>query len=286
MGRRAKKAEGGGGAPDWLVTFADLMSLLVCFFVLIISFSIQDKEKLQVVAGSMKEAFGIRDDIRKSGMIEIEGAPVRDYVRRVAAVESDDDTDYAQERHDERRKQGPEANTLNIDKAEIEVPRQFATAAASLRQAWQEMPEITELSKNIIMEETEEGLNIQLVDQDGRAMFPEGSKFPTETARRLLMVMAPVLRNMPNRISIVGHTTASNSTSSAYYTTWELSADRANAMRGLLSEYGIPNDRIHSVTGKADQEPLFPNDPFLAANRRVSILLMAEKPPLPLGFRP
>lgn len=283
---RKKKPEGGGGAPDWLVTFADLMSLLVCFFVLIISFSIQDKEKLQVVAGSMREAFGIRADSRKAGMIEIEGTPVRDYARRVAAVDRDTDTDYSDVRHDERRAQGPEANTHDIDKAEIEVPRQFATAAASLRQAWQEMPEIAELSKNIIMEETEDGLNIQLVDQDGRAMFAEGSKFPKETARKLLKAMAPVVREMPNRVSITGHTTASSALSSSYYTTWELSADRANAVRSVLSEYGIKNDRFHSVSGKSDQEPLFPNDPFLAANRRVSILLMAEEPPLPLGFKP
>ncbi|MGJ8531132.1 MAG: flagellar motor protein MotB [Alphaproteobacteria bacterium] len=283
---RKARGGGGGGAPDWLVTFADLMSLLVCFFVLIISFSIQDKEKLQVVAGSMREAFGVRADSRKAGMIEIEGTPVRDYARRVAAVERDTDTDYSDVRHDERRNQGPEANTHDIEKAEIEVPRQFATAAASLRQAWQEMPEIAELSKNIIMTETEEGLNIQLVDQDGQAMFAEGSKFPEETARKLIKAMAPVIRDMPNRVSITGHTTASSSLSTSYYTTWELSADRANAVRGLLSENGIRNDRFHSVTGKSDQEPLFPNDPFLAANRRVSILLMAEKPPLPPGFKP
>lgn len=283
---RKARGGGGGGAPDWLVTFADLMSLLVCFFVLIISFSIQDKEKLQVVAGSMREAFGVRADSRKAGMIEIEGTPVRDYARRVAAVERDTDTDYSDVRHDEKRNQGPEANTHDIEKAEIEVPRQFATAAASLRQAWQEMPEIAELSKNIIMTETEEGLNIQLVDQDGQAMFAEGSKFPEETARKLIKAMAPVIRDMPNRVSITGHTTASSSLSTSYYTTWELSADRANAVRGLLSENGIRNDRFHSVTGKSDQEPLFPNDPFLAANRRVSILLMAEKPPLPPGFKP
>lgn len=283
---RKARGGGGGGAPDWLVTFADLMSLLVCFFVLIISFSIQDKEKLQVVAGSMREAFGVRADSRKAGMIEIEGTPVRDYARRVAAVERDTDTDYSDVRHDERRNQGQEANTHNIEKTEIEVPRQFATAAASLRQAWQEMPEIAELSKNIIMTETEEGLNIQLVDQDGQAMFGEGSKFPQETARKLIKAMAPVIRDMPNRVSITGHTTASSSLSTSYYTTWELSADRANAVRGVLAEHGIRNDRFHSVTGKSDQEPLFPNDPFLAANRRVSILLMAEKPPLPPGFKP
>ncbi|NND48762.1 MAG: hypothetical protein HKN60_00755, partial [Rhizobiales bacterium] len=82
---KAKKA-GDAGAPAWIVTFADLMSLLVCFFVLIISFSIQDKEKLQIVAGSMREAFGVKPDSRRAGFIEIEGEPVRPYVRSVAVI--------------------------------------------------------------------------------------------------------------------------------------------------------------------------------------------------------
>ncbi len=188
---KKQKPQGGGGAPDWLVTFADLMSLLVCFFVLIISFSIQDKEKLQVVAGSMREAFGVKDTSRKTGIIEVEGIPIRDYMKDISQVEQEMDSDFSQVRHEQRRKQGPEANTHDTLEADIEKPRQFATAAASLRQAWQEMPEITEISSNIILEESEDGLNIMLVDQDGRSMFREGSKYPYETTRRLIAKMAP-----------------------------------------------------------------------------------------------
>lgn len=281
-----KKQEGGGGAPDWLVTFADLMSLLVCFFVLIISFSIQDNEKLQVVAGSMKDAFGVKPVMRKAGMIEVEGMPVRQHIKEVAAVPQENDSDFAQERHDQRTKQGPEANTHDIEKTEIERPRMFATAAASLRQAWQEMPEISEISKHIIIEEDKDGLNIQMVDQDGRSMFAEGSKYPYDFTRRLLVRMAPVLARMPNRIKITGHTTSTNVPINANYTGWELSSDRANAVRSVLTEHGVPSDQLHSVVGKADSEPLFPNDPYLAANRRISILLMAEEPPLPPAHKP
>ncbi|MBL4876879.1 MAG: OmpA family protein [Cohaesibacteraceae bacterium] len=274
------------GLPDWLLTFADLMSLLVCFFVLIISFSIQDKEKMQVVAGSMRDAFGVKPIMRKAGMIEIEGAPIRQYVKQVAAIPQENDSDFALQRHDNRTKQGPEANTHDIEKTEIETPRMFATAAASLRQAWQEMPEITELSKHIIVEENEKGLNIQLVDQDGRSMFPEGSKYPYELTRRLIMKMAPVLAGLPNRIEISGYTTATNKLVNPRYTNWELSADRANAVRSILSDHGFPDNRFKAVVGKADTEPLFPNDPFLAANRRISILLIAELPPLPSTHKP
>ncbi|PVB62509.1 flagellar motor protein MotB [Labrenzia sp. 011] len=281
-----KKPQGGGGAPDWLVTFADLMSLLVCFFVLIISFSIQDKEKLQVVAGSMREAFGVKDSARKTGIIEVEGIPIRDYMKDVSQIDQEKDSDFAQERHEKRQKQGPEANTHDTLEAEIEKPRQFATAAASLRQAWQEMPEITEISNNIILEESEEGLNIMLVDQDGRSMFREGSKYPYETTRRLIAKMAPVLAQMPNRIEISGHTTSGQMTGDPSYTGWDLSSERANVARQILSEYGVQDDQFYAVIGKADTEPLFPNDPYLAANRRIGILLKSEEPPLPAGHNP
>ena len=80
MSKREKKPE--RGAPAWMVTFADLMSLLVCFFVLIVSFSIQDKEKLQVVAGSLKEAFGVVEVQLKNGVVEHEGVPIRDYLKQ------------------------------------------------------------------------------------------------------------------------------------------------------------------------------------------------------------
>lgn len=281
-----KKPAGGGGAPEWLVTFADLMSLLVCFFVLIISFSIQDKQKMQIVAGSMKDAFGVKETSKRDGIIEIQGTPVRDYMKSVSQAPQELDSDFAEEAHEQKSKQGPEANTHDTVEADIERSRQFATAAASLRQALQEMPEITEISQNIIFEETEDGLNIMIVDQDGRAMFREGSKYPYETTRRLLTRLAPVLSEMPNRIEITGHTTTGSSAIDPTYTGWELSSDRANVTRQILTEYGVPQDQIFSVVGKSDSEPLFPNDPFLAANRRIAILLMSEAPPLPLGHNP
>ncbi len=284
MARRQKQAR--SGAPDWLVTFADLMSLLVCFFVLIISFSIQDKEKLQVVAGSMRDAFGVKEIARKAGVIEVQGAPVREYLKSVAAVAKENDTEFSDIRHDQHVKQGPEANTHSTETTNIERPRRFATAAASLRQAWQEMPEISALSRHLVVEETEDGLNIQLIDQDGRSMFPEGSKYPYETTRVLLAKMAPVLGKLPNRIEITGHTAAGQRFSDARYGAWDLSADRANAARRVLEEHGVRSDRFFSVGGRADTEPLFANDPFLASNRRISILVRAEEPPLPPDHNP
>lgn len=285
MAEKCKCPKPEAGAPAWMVTFADLMSLLVCFFVLIVSFSIQDKQKLQVVAGSLKEAFGVVDDQLKNGVIEVDGKPTRDWLKQIAIVDDKKDADFDPIKNDASRKQGPEANTHSFEQADTSRPRQFATAAASLRQAWQDLPEIAELSKSVLIEETEEGLNLSFVDQDGRSMFPEGSKRPYETTRRLLEIAAPILRRLPNRLKLTGHTTAGTANADPNYTGWELSADRANAARSILVASGLGRDRIFSVVGKGDSEPLFPNDPFLTSNRRIEILLMLEAPPTPVDHK-
>src|SRR5581483_4884239 len=162
----------------------------------------------------------------------------------------------------------------------------FALASASLRQALQDMPEIAEISKHVMLEESQQGLNIEIVDQDGRSMFAEGSKEPYERTRMLIQKMAPALKAMPYRISIVGHTASTKVPPKSGYGPWELSADRANAVRSILFEEGVSSGHIFEVAGKADTEPLFPDNPFLSPNRRVTITLMREAPPLPPDFKP
>jgi len=273
------------GPPEWIVTFADLMSLLVVFFVLIISFSIQDDEKMQVVAGSMRDAFGVKAVSRRAGMIEIEGIPVRRFVKQVSATTSPNDTDFENKNHDRRRKQGPEAITNNYGTDKDIMPREFALAAASLRQAWDELPDIAELNDNIQFEMTPKGLNIQLIDQEGRSMFPTGSKEPYEWTRKILEKMGPIIASLPNRIQITGHTDSTRLFSRDGYTQWDLSSDRANATRRILAQSGVPHNQFFAVTGKADSQPLFPNDTLLAANRRISILIMSEAPPISPDFK-
>lgn len=282
----ARKKVVDAGIPEWLVTFADLMSILVCFFVLIISFSIQDQEKLQVIAGSMKDAFGILAVQSKSGVIEKDGNPERDYLRQITFDETRAETEFSEVDHDENTKQGPEANTYDIEKNEIEKADQFSLASASLKQAWEELPEITTVSDNLIVQEIEEGLNIIIADQQGRAMFPEGSKYPYDVTRKAIAAMAPVLAQMPNQIRVTGHTAAGSNYPNPRYGRWELSADRANAVRSILEEFGVPSEKFFGVVGRGDAEPFFPNDPYLATNQRVTILLVQEAPPLPVELKP
>lgn len=275
MARR--KDAGHAGGHGWFVTFADLMGLLVAFFVMLVAYSTQDQQKLQIVAGSMREAFGVQTQTRLSGILEVQGLPTRPKLRNAANIPPEEASDFTTPDEKDRSRQS--GARFNVDRA-------FALAAASLRQALQDMPELAELSKHIIIEETRQGLNIEIADQDGRSMFAEASKEPHERTRRLVQKIAGPLKALPNRITISGHTAASRLPPRPGYGPWELSADRANAVRQILEREGLPIPRMFMIAGRADTQPLFPEDPYIAANRRVTITLLHEAPPLPAGFKP
>jgi chemotaxis protein MotB len=272
-----KRAAAHGGGHGWFVTFADLMGLLVSFFVMLVAFSNQDQQKLQIVAGSMRDAFGVQQNVRFSGIIEVPGLPTRPKLKNAAHIPPEEASPTPTPDDRDREK---------VVGAKLKEDRNFALAAASLRQAFQDMPELTELSKHVMIEQTEEGLNIEIVDQDGRSMFPEGSKEPYERTRRLIEKLARPLKELPYRLAITGHSAATKIPPRPGYGPWELSADRANVTRQILEEEGVAASHMFMVAGKADTQPLFPDDPFLAANRRVTITLMREEPPIPVGFKP
>ncbi|HEY4202375.1 MAG TPA: flagellar motor protein MotB [Devosiaceae bacterium] len=281
-----KKADGGAHGGSWVVSFADLMSLLMAFFVMLLSFSVQDQEKLNQAAGSVKDAFGINILDDKAGMIERDGNPERPFAKHLATDAETNQSEFATVDNRRNAAQGPEADTHTREPTDAERAESFALAAASLKQAWQDLPDITAISDNLIVQRTEDGIDIVIADQAGRAMFPEGSKYPYEITRKAIAAMAPILQKLPNQIRITGHTAAGAKFPDAHYGKWDLSFDRANVSRQILEEFGLSDDRIFSVVGKGDAEPLFPNDPYLAANQRISILVMYEKPPVPLDLKP
>ena len=274
---KKKRGDGHGGGHGWFVTFADLMGLMMSFFVMLVAFSNQDQQKLKIVAGSMREAFGTQTAIRYSGIVEVDGLPTRPKLKNAAKIKPEDAS--ATPSPDDKSRNSDYGARLDNDGA-------FALASASLRQAMQDMPEIAELSKQVMIEESKQGLNIELTDQNGSAMFPDASKDPYERTRRLVQRLSVPLKATPLRVAIVGHTAAGCVPSRSDYGAFDLSADRANAVRQILEREGLPPSHVFAVSGKADTLPLFPDDPSLAANRRVTITLMREAPPLPAGFKP
>jgi chemotaxis protein MotB len=274
---KKKRGDGHGGGHGWFVTFADLMGLMMSFFVMLVAFSTMDNNKLKIVAGSMRDAFGTTTEVRYSGIIESDGLPTRPKLKNTAHIAPEESSNTPTPDQQERSR---------TDGARLKIDREFALASASLRQALQDMPELTEVSKHIMFEETNQGLNLEIVDQDGRSMFADGSKVPYERTRLLIKKLAAPLKATPLRVAIVGHTAAGFVPSRSEYGAFDLSADRANAVRQILEREGLPPSHVFAVSGKADTLPLFPDDPSLAANRRVTITLMREDPPLPPNLKP
>jgi chemotaxis protein MotB len=162
---------------------------------------------------------------------------------------------------------------------------EFAHAAEAIHQAIADNPDLAQLSKQVIMEQTPEGLRIQLVDQDGRPMFQQGTAEPMPYTKRLIAEIGKVIDRLPNRVSISGHTEAKPFSGPNGMTNWELSSARANMGRALLAQGGLNGDRVYEVSGKAGSEPLLPEDPNASANRRLSITLLREAPPVPPGHQ-
>ncbi len=272
-----KKREEAHGGHGWFVTFADLMALLLAFFVMLVAFSTQDsaqaEDRRRLDARCVRRAD--RGPLFRNRRIR----------RPADAAEAEERRAYFARgflQYADAGREGPQRETG----ARLKVDREFALASASLRQALQDMPELTEMSKHIMFEETKEGLNLEIVDQDGRSMFADGSKVPYDRTRRLIQKLAVPLKATPLRVNIVGHTAAGFVPARSEYGAFDLSADRANVVRQILEREGLPPSHIFAVGGKADSQPLFPDDPTLPANRRVTITLMRENPPLPPNLKP
>lgn len=153
----------------------------------------------------------------------------------------------------------------------------FERAAEQIREAVQADPALAGLAKQLAIDVTPEGLRIQIMDEDRQPMFALGASALNDRARALLSKVAPVLLPLTESIAIDGHTDAAPYRGGER-SNWDLSTERANATRRLLTDAGLPELRFRSVAGHADRDPLLPADRLAAANRRIAILVLRDRP--------
>jgi len=288
--KKVKKVVGGGHhGGAWKVAYADFVTAMMAFFLLMWLLNTTSPEQKQGIADYFAPA-SISSTTSGSGGI-LGGTSLGDDGAKADGKMSVIQQ-MAPEAPDETNKEGQSSSTGSLDSASEQALRDalakkeqdsFASAAQSLRQSLQDMPELAELSKQIMIDQTPEGLRIQLIDQEGRSMFKENSREPNDRARILLRAVAKVINQLPNRVTVSGHTSA-NAEGRKSNSDWSLSAARADASRLVLRNAGVDDDRIYQVSGKANSEPLYADDPTLAGNRRISIVLLREKPVLPDGL--
>jgi chemotaxis protein MotB len=133
--------------------------------------------------------------------------------------------------------------------------------------------ELEKLSKQIEITITAEGLRIELIEDKNGVFYQSGSPKLSGTGQELLTLLATELKTLPNSLLIEGHTDATQYSTDANYSNWELSADRANSARRLLQQDGVRSDQVTQVRGYADQFLRVKNDPYDPSNRRISILV-------------
>jgi len=286
--KKVKKVSGGGHhGGAWKVAYADFVTAMMAFFLLMWLINTTSPEQKRGIADYFAPASVSQTSSGAGGILAgtalgndgAKSSGSSDVIEELAPSSHNpnngDSSDGGKPMTPEQAMAAAEEQAAAKREAAA-----FASAAQSLRQALQDMPELAELSKNIIIDETPEGLRIQLVDQEGRSMFNQGATQPNDRAKLLLRAISKVINQLPNRISIYGHTSASPGGVKPE-SDWALSAARADNSRKVLQGAGVNSDRVYQVSGKAGSEPLYPDDPMLPGNRRIAIVLLREAPVLP-----
>ncbi|MGR3465446.1 flagellar motor protein MotB [Limimaricola sp.] len=300
----------GGG---WKVAYADFMTAMMAFFLLLWILAASEEETLQGLAEYFTPTMsaiqgGGAEGVLRGQVVEMagdmaasEGAPPND-----APDLPDFGAESPLEVFDSRlRDKAPEVvvEYLPADavppSAEEIAARQMADAAAQLQSridnrdaalaAIEEeiaarvaaMPSLSDMGDNLRLDRTPEGLLVQILDEEERPMFATGSAEVVPQTRALIEIVGETIRNMPQELAISGHTDSLPFAKQGGYGNWELSSDRANATRRALIEAGFPAGRISRVSGLADTVPLFEDRPEAPQNRRIGLLLEYPEPTMP-----
>ena len=304
--KKVKKGGAGHHGGAWKVAYADFVTAMMAFFLLLWLLNVTTAEQKAGLADYFAPTASSNSESGAGGVLGgqtliVEGSKISDRGQvnvTVAIAPPAQDTPGMKYKDKEKDKDGDKDFTKEKDKDgavdEKELERQlaereqtaFEEARDQIRQTIQDVPELADLKRNLIIDMTPEGLRIQLVDQDRQSMFPSGTADMHDRTRLLLQKVSQIITRLPNRISISGHTDATPFRGGdGGYGNWELSTDRANASRRVIVDSGVPASRIDNVIGKADSDPLIASDPTNPANRRISIVLLREKraaaPPAP-----
>lgn len=268
-----------GGA--WKIAYADFVTAMMAFFLLLWLLNSVTQEQLEGISNyfapvSASQSTSGAGDILGGKTISEEGAAQSQTSRDSVTVdlpppkagtggEENTDTQDGKDTPDE-------ASAEELLKQREE--QQFQEAKEQLEATIESIPQLKQMKESLLIDNTPDGLRIQLVDKDGLSMFPSGSSDLYLHAKRLLEVAATIIKALPQNISISGHTDAVPFGGGGDYSNWELSSDRANAVRRWLAQIGISEDRFDRVVGKAATEPLVPENPRLPSNRRLSLILL------------
>ncbi|MEW5728539.1 MAG: flagellar motor protein MotB [Pseudomonadota bacterium] len=283
--KRVKKVAGGHHGGAWKVAYADFVTAMMAFFLLLWLLNAVTEEQLTGISNYFAPSMASKSNSGAGAILEgaAIGRPGVGTTNQAApaliqhlpppsiGAGGEDLTTDATE-----PMEGMSEQEFKEKLAEREQQK-FDKAKDMLEQAVKGIPELQQFQGSLMIDNTPEGLRIQLTDQEGLAMFPSGSSAMYGHTRALLDLVSRIVAQLPNKLSISGHTDSIPFRDPSGYSNWELSADRALASRRALLASGVPEDRIDRVVGKAATEPLDAADTKGPRNRRISIILLREQ---------
>ena len=269
--KRVKKSGHAAHGGAWKIAYADFVTAMMAFFLLMWLLGSTAKGELQGISdyfsSPLKVAMAGGDGSGNSSSVIPGGgndlSKVHGQVRR-----SDSDSEKA-------RRQS--IDTARAERAKQDAQR-IKTLQAKIDALITENPRLNEYKSQIRIDVTPDGLQIQIVDDQNRPMFDSGSAMVKPYMRDILREIGAALNGVENRVSLAGHTDAvPYSNSDRGYSNWELSSDRANATRRELVAAGMPDAKLGRVVGLAASDLLEPDNPRSAANRRITITVLTRE---------
>jgi len=271
------------GLPPWLATFADLMSLLMCFFVLLLSFSEIDAIRFKKMAESMKDAFGVQrvipaiDVVKGTSVIKQEFAPGRPEptpIKEIRQQTTDVEKEFlGQQEEAQREQQQQQQNTqVQLDQAEAALQAKIEREVEAQSEQLQKMLE-QEMKQGLLEVETERSKIIIRIQEKGS--FASGQATLNPGFYQVISKITDVIAETPGKIIVAGHTDNIPISNARFRSNWELSSARAvTVVHAMLTNPDIDAERI-LVEGHADSDPLVPNDSWenRAKNRRVELII-------------
>ncbi len=266
--KKIKKGGNGHHGGAWKVAFADFVTAMMAFFMLMWLLGSTTPEQKAAVANYMNNPLADAGPGGAGANIVLDGGD--------GILEGNGPSAFAQAATSDANVQGTGAPSPQ-DAAEIAAQAE-ATRMAELLEELKSVIDASESLKpfkdQLLLDITSEGLRIQIVDKENRAMFGQGSPVLENYMREILREVSTVINQVPNKISISGHTDQSPYASNNGYSNWELSSDRANAARRELVAGGIAEAKIGRVVGLASSVLFDKENPFGPINRRISIIVM------------
>jgi len=274
-----KRIAGGHGhhGGSWKVAFADFATAMMAFFLLMWIMVSATPKQLGGISKYFSDPSIVEgtSSIPSSSAVQGPGGASSEIIEFGGATEMYKHKESAedQEKPDPLKVDLNKADQIAAEAAEKIETEKLKELKEEIEKAIEDQPALKPFMDQIIMDMTEEGLRIQIVDKENRSMFDLGNSSMKDYSYKLLVELAKVIQTVPNRISISGHTDQTKYNRKDY-SNWELSSDRANAARRALTSGGLPNDKVGRVVGLADMSLLDTQNPNNPTNRRISIIVM------------